>query len=189
MAPVDHLITLFADHPLVSTLLPLGSGMMVGYFTGPKRTQETWTWYEGLKKPAFSPPNWAPGIAWTLLYSGMGYAAHLVCAAMANAPLVSNADARKTRWSVSLYLLQLGFNLAWVPLFFYKRLPKLALYDIAGMTSSVIVTTVLWWNLERKAAYLMLPYIAWSCYASYLNFELIALNGTAALERGGSKAE
>jgi tryptophan-rich sensory protein len=125
------------------------------------------TWYSNLAKPAFNPPNWVFGPVWTALYL-----------------LMALAGWRIWRWdqspgrsaALTAYGIQLGLNLGWSFLFFGFRTIGLALVEIALLLAAIIVTTVLFWRIDRLAGGLFLPYIAWVSYAAALNAELWRLN-------------
>lgn len=64
---------------LGSIILPNVGGWVNGlYFAGQIRKGEEKSWYDDLKKAPWNPPKWVFGPAWTVLYSGMGYASYLV---------------------------------------------------------------------------------------------------------------
>ncbi|NWY36412.1 TSPO protein, partial [Sylvia atricapilla] len=92
------------------TVLPHVGGFL-GWFLNRKEIPE---WYEKLKKPSWCPSRRVFPVAWTMLYTGMGYASYLVwndlggCGSKAIVPL-------------GLYGAQLVFNWAWPPLFFGAR--------------------------------------------------------------------
>lgn len=80
------------------------------------------TWYAGLAKPSFTPPNSLFGPVWTVLYVMMALAAWRIGAA---------SDAARTR-AVALFAVQLALNAIWSPVFFGLEAPKLALAVITA---------------------------------------------------------
>jgi benzodiazapine receptor len=126
------------------------------------------TWYPGLAKPAFNPPNAVFGPVWTVLYVLMALAAWRVWRA-------TTTD-RRRRQALVLYGVQLALNLAWSLIFFGLRRPDLALADIAALLAALIATTAAFWRIDRPAGLMLLPYIAWVAFASALNFEIWRLN-------------
>ncbi|KUI67434.1 hypothetical protein VM1G_02618 [Cytospora mali] len=153
-------------NPATSILLPVGLGAAVGYSTRPKETQKT---YLTIKQPPFRPPPYVFGPAWTLLYSLMGYASHR--AVMAGlSPLTSTPRLiQDTKHSATLYTIQLGLNLAWMPLFFGLKRPIEATVDIVALLGLNAYLTKLWWPIDRTAAWCMVPYLGWLGFATYLS--------------------
>ncbi len=127
-------------------------------------------WFDALVKPALMPPGWAFGAAWTLLYALMG---------LALAMILHARGARLRTPAVFLFAAQLALNLAWSPLFFAAHQVTAAYWLILAMLALAAATTVLFARIRPVAALLMLPYLAWLCFASYLNFEIDRLNPDA----------
>lgn len=125
------------------------------------------TWYAALNKPSFNPPNWIFGPVWTVLYAMMAVAAWLV---WRTAP-----SSRRTA-ALTLYALQLVLNFLWTPTFFSLHAIAAALVIIVLLWLAILVTTILFWPLNRPAAWMMLPYLAWVTFATALNFEILRLN-------------
>jgi len=125
------------------------------------------TWYAGLNKPPFTPPNWLFGPVWTLLYTLMGIAAWLVWR-------------RRAEWQVwpalLFFCLQLALNVLWSFLFFGLHNPGLALVDITALGLLILATTAAFWPISRAAGVLMLPYLAWVGFAAVLNYYVWRLN-------------
>ena len=124
-------------------------------------------WFDALAKPAFMPPGWAFGVAWTILYILMGVAVAQVIV----------IDAPTRRLALHLFAIQLLLNLAWSPIFFGFHRPNIALVTIIVLTIFVAITLILFWTLRRSAGLLMLPYLAWLLFATALNFAILRLNG------------
>ncbi len=122
-------------------------------------------WYATLNRPAFSPPNWIFGPAWTTLYALMGAAAYLIW---------QKGERGKT--ALRIYWVQLAVNAVWTPLFFGLHNPALAFVDIVLLLALVAVTVVYFSRVSRIATLLLLPYLAWVCFASVLNFAILMLN-------------
>lgn len=124
-------------------------------------------WYDGLTKPSFQPPGWAFGAAWTALYTMLGIA----LAAILNEPF-----SNRRQLAIALFGAQLTLNFAWSPVFFAYHLIDLALVIIIAMLVLAAVTANLFRRLRPVAGWLMLPYLAWLCLATALNYETGRLN-------------
>lgn len=126
------------------------------------------SWYPTLIKPAWTPPDWAFPVAWTILFVLMAVAAWLVWRA---APLA------RLRLAGAAFLLQLVLNGLWSYLFFGLRSPAYGLIEIAILWLAILATILLFRPFSKTAAWLLLPYLLWVSYATALNFEIWRLNG------------
>ncbi len=133
-------------------------------------------WYDGLAKPSFQPPGWAFGAVWTTLYTMLGIA----LAAVLNEPF---SKARQA--AIALFAAQLTLNFAWSPVFFKYHMIDFALVLIVAMLLLAAVTASLFRRLRPVAGWLMLPYLAWLCLATALNYETGRLNPGADAEPMG----
>ena len=127
------------------------------------------TWYAGLQKPAFTPPNWAFPVAWTILYAMMAYALWRILSLPQNRPGRSAA--------IVAFFVQLTLNGLWSYAFFGGRSPVAGLAVIAALIVAILVTIRAFWRLDRTAALLLAPYLAWVGYATLLNGTIWRLNG------------
>lgn len=127
-------------------------------------------WFDALEKPALMPPGWLFGVAWTILYILMGLALAIVL----------HARGAKGRGpAIVLFLIQLLMNLAWSPLFFRAHQVGSALMLISALIVVVAITIWLFARIRRVAGLLLLPYLAWLAFASFLNYEIGRLNPDA----------
>ncbi len=124
-------------------------------------------WFDALEKPALMPPGWAFGAAWTVLYILMG---------LAFAMILHARGARGRGVAIALFLVQLLLNLAWSPLFFRAHQIGSALALILILLLVVAVTALSFARIRRVAGLLLLPYLAWLAFASFLNYEIGRLN-------------
>lgn len=127
-------------------------------------------WFDALLKPAAMPPGWAFGVAWTILY---------VLMALAFAMVLHARGARGRGAAITLFLVQLVMNLTWSPLFFRAHQVGQALFLLVALFLVVAATTLLFWRIRRLAGVLLLPYLAWLAFASFLNYEIDRLNPDA----------
>ncbi|MEG8221643.1 tryptophan-rich sensory protein [Sphingomonas sp. HH69] len=127
-------------------------------------------WFDALEKPALMPPGWLFGVAWTILYILMGLALAIVL----------HARGAKGRGpAITLFPVQLLMNLAWSPLFFRAHQVGSALMLILALIVIVAITIWLFGRIRRVAGLLLLPYLAWLAFASFLNYEIGRLNPDA----------
>lgn len=125
-------------------------------------------WYAGLVKPSLNPPAWIFGPVWTVLYALMGIAAYLVW---------KNGWQRKdVRTALGVFGAQLLLNAIWSIIFFGFKGPGWALVDIVLLWLAIIWTISIFYKISRPAAYLLLPYLFWVSFASYLNYAIWVLN-------------
>jgi translocator protein len=145
-------LSLFA---FVALCLAVGAG--AGFLTA----QSVMTWFPTLVKPWFNPPSWLFAPVWTTLYIMMAVAAWLVWL---------------RKGSLVLFYVQLALNFAWSLLFFGLHSPAMALVDIAAMWVAILLTLLGFWKVDRRAGWLMVPYLAWVSFASLLNASIWWLN-------------
>lgn len=126
------------------------------------------TWYAGLQKPWFSPPDWLFGPAWVVLYALMGVALFIVWERAAKNKRGFNA--------IVAFVFQLALNTLWSIIFFGLRSPAAAFAEILLMWAAIAYTIFSFWRIDRRAAYLMMPYIAWVSFAAALNYYVWILN-------------
>lgn len=124
-------------------------------------------WYATLKKPSWNPPGWVFGPVWTALYTMMALAAWMVW---------RRGGFAAQRRPLTLFLVQLGLNAAWSPLFFGLRWPGAACVEIAFLWLAIGATLWSFRSANRVAAWLLAPYLAWVSFAVVLNFTLWRLN-------------
>ena len=124
-------------------------------------------WYAALAKPAWNPPNWIFGPVWTLLYVLMAVSAWLVW---------RQAGFGGAGVALSLFIVQLALNALWSYLFFGQHRLDLALLEIVALWGTILATGILFWGVNRVSGALLVPYLAWVAFASFLNFTLWSLN-------------
>lgn len=126
------------------------------------------TWYAGLTKPAFNPPNWIFSPVWTTLFIMMGIAAFLVWD--------KGLEKKGVKASLAVFGCQLLLNMFWSFLFFYFRSPLMAFLEVILLWLAILLTIVYFYRISRPASYLLVPYILWVSFASVLNLSIFLLN-------------
>jgi benzodiazapine receptor len=126
------------------------------------------TWYAGLNKPAFNPPNTVFFPVWTTLYTLMGIAVFLVWR--------KGLSERPVRVAVGIFAIQLVLNTAWSIIFFGLQSLFVALIAIAFLWIAIVVNIVTFWRISKAAGALLIPYILWVSFASLLNYSIWMLN-------------
>ena len=140
----------------------------IGYLSGMVTRDSIITWYPTLVKPVFNPPNWIFAPVWTLLYVMMGIAAGLVW--------TSNSDEQTTKKAIGFFAIQFGLNALWSYLFFGLHNPLLALIEIFLLLLMIYETYVQFKKIDKVAGMLLLPYLVWVSFATFLNASIWWLN-------------
>lgn len=124
-------------------------------------------WYWNMNKPTWNPPDWVFAPVWSLLFIMMAVAAAMVW---------SRRGASGAWLAIACFVLQLILNVAWSWLFFGFHRPDLAFYEVIPFWLMIVLTTALFWRISPTAGKLMVPYVLWVGFASYLNFVLWRMN-------------
>lgn len=151
---------------LASLALCIGLCVAVGALGGWVTATSVTTWYPGLNKPSFTPPDWVFGPVWTALYVLMGIAAWRVV--WAGSGLV--------RQALALFALQLAINLLWSVVFFGLQKIGAAVAVILLLEAAIVATIVAFRRIDGPAAALLLPYALWVAFATVLNIAIWRLN-------------
>lgn len=141
---------------------------MAGVFGSIFNIRSLKTWYPSLVKPSFNPPSWVFAPVWILLFFLMGVALFRIWRLGWTTPGV--------RTAMSLFFLQLVLNVAWSGLFFGLRQPAWAFVEIWVLWGLILVCILLFRDLDRISAWLMVPYLGWVSFAAILNGAIAWLN-------------
>ena len=142
-------------------LATLGVGAAASLFTAP----EIPTWYAGLNHPSIAPPNWVFAPVWTTLYVLMAFAAWQVWKVTGLRSM-----------AMAAFAVQLALNFAWSAIFFGLHDIGGALAEIVVLDLAILTTVMLFFGRDWLAGLLMLPYLAWTLFATFLTYAFWGLN-------------
>lgn len=148
---------------IICVAIPLAVGGISAMITG--ESMET---FELLEKPVLSPPGWIFPVVWTILYLLMGIASYIV---------VRNGESGRERTSaIIVYAIQLAFNFMWPIFFFNFEMYLLSFIWLILLWILIWVTIILFYRIDRRAGYLLVPYLLWVTFAGYINLFIYLLN-------------
>ena len=145
-------------------MLCVGTGAVQGIVTRPQIAG----WYSKLAKPSWTPPSSAFPVVWTALYILMAVALWRLWEKAEPSPARNRA--------IALFFVQLALNAAWSPLFFGAHAVRAALIEIVVLVIAVALTILASARVDRIAAWLLAPYLAWVAYATTLNGGIVWMN-------------
>ena len=153
----------------LAILVPLGGGIVISLFT--RNTMEK---FGAFNQPPLAPPAWLFPVAWTLLYTMMGLASYFIWKKGSDSK--NPADRHASKVALILYGTQLTFNFIWTPLFFTFDLFWVALGWLAIMWGIILALMIRTYKISRPAFWMLLPYLLWCTFATYLNCGIAILN-------------
>jgi len=124
------------------------------------------SWFE---EPWFFPPTIAFPVVWTLLFTLLGVALFLVWR--------RGLGRRDVKVALGAFGVQMALNVAWTPAFFGLQMPGLGLAIILALWLAIVATIVAFDRVDRRAAALLVPYLAWVTFAAVLNAAIWRLAG------------
>ncbi len=147
-------------------LVALGAALFVAALGG--AATDIGPWYQALDKPSWQPPDWLFGPAWTVIYALTALSA---VEAWIRAPL----GWPRTR-IVFFFAFNAFLNVLWSQLFFGLRRPDWALVEVGFLWASIVLLILVVRPYSTRAAWLLVPYLAWVSFAAFLNFTVVRLN-------------
>ncbi len=149
-------------------LITVPSVVFLGFLVGSlSNSGDENRWFAALVKPSIQPPGWLFGVAWTVLYTMIGFALAIVLHAR---------SAQGRGLAIGLFAFQLTLNLTWSPTFFAAHQVTAALWLTLAILAAAILTTLAFGRIRTAAAWLMLPYLLWLSFAAILNYQFDQLN-------------
>lgn len=153
---------------IIKIIIAISVCLLIGFLSGFATQSSVNDWYTTLNKPSFNPPNWIFAPVWTLLYVLMGIAAGIVWS--------KGFYHKWVKTALYHFGFQLVFNALWSIVFFGFMKPDWALIVILVLII-LIVLTIKWFRVVSKtAAFLLIPYLLWVCFATLLNYKICELN-------------
>lgn len=146
---------------IISFIIALGTGGLSALLTPDSKEV-----YASLIKPPLAPPGGVFPIVWTILFILMAIAAYMVYV----------SDSSKKNAALAVYVLQLFFNFLWTVLFFAFQVCLPAFVCLVILWALILITVLRFYRINKTAGYLMLPYLAWTTFAGYLNLSICILN-------------
>ncbi len=148
---------------LPSLFLPIAVGLTSGYLT----FSGIGDWYVQLNHPPLTPPNWLFGPAWMSLYIMIGLSFYLFW---------DNHKKIDKGKGYLVFILGLIANFSWSMFFFGLHSSIIALIDIVILVILILLNIAYFYPVSKYSAYLLIPYLLWVCFATYLNIGFLLLN-------------
>ena len=149
---------------IISILVCQLAGIIGSLFTTPAID----SWYAFLNKPVLRPPNWLFAPVWLTLYLMMGVSAYLIWQ--------KGLAKKEVKTALAIFLIQLVLNSFWSIIFFGMKNLSLALIEILILWVFILLSIIKFYPTDKKAAWLLVPYLAWVSFASYLTYSILRLN-------------
>ncbi|WP_432359863.1 TspO/MBR family protein [Sporosarcina sp. UB5] len=148
----------------IGILIPIIGGSITGWLANRNAEEK----YAKLDKPSFSPPPATFPIVWTALYGMMGLAKYRV--------EKKREQGYGHKSAIPVYEMQLGLNYLWSFLYFRWGLRGAALVEMTILLAAIALTMYEFYQVDRTAGSLMIPYIGWVVFALALNYATWKLN-------------
>ncbi len=124
-------------------------------------------WFNSLAKPALNPPAKIFSPVWAVLYAMIFLSLFIF--------IRTSSVSSKTKGYI-YFALQLLLNVIWSPVFFLMKNIGLALIIIILLDIFVLMTIRNFYRISKTAGMLLIPYLVWILFATYLNVSYFILN-------------
>lgn len=122
--------------------------------------------YSKINMPALSPPSIVFPIVWIVLYTLMGISLYLV---------LEENDVESDK-AFLIYLVQLLVNSLWTLIFFGFQNFFLSFIWIFILIILVVIMIIKFYQINKTAGLLQIPYLLWLMFAFYLSFTIYLIN-------------
>ena len=124
-------------------------------------------WYDNLTKPFLNPPSWIFTPVWIILYITIFIALILYTVVITKKNKLNG---------YVVFIVHMIFNLIWSPVFFLLKRIDIALFIIIIIDLTAIMILKNFWNISKISCVILIPYLAWLLFATYLNCQILILN-------------
>jgi len=118
------------------------------------------SWYQKIK-PAITPPNYVFPIVWNILF-------FLIALSLYFAWI--NSKKKQKKIVAFVFGINLLLNVFWSFLFFYLKRPIFSFVELILLEISIIIMIFVTKKIDKKAAWLLVPYLLWVLFAGVLNY-------------------
>lgn len=139
----------------------------VGALSGWLSREGTQIYGQSIVQPPLSPPAIVFPIVWVILYALMGIGAARVW--------LAEESPQRSR-GLNLFIAQLIVNFFWSPIFFNLQAFGLAFFWLLLLWVLVAWMIISFYQTDKIAALLQVPYLIWLTFAAYLNAGVWYLN-------------
>ncbi|WP_300369255.1 TspO/MBR family protein [Brachyspira sp.] len=150
---------------IITLIISIIVCLLIGFLGGISVKADNFVWYNSLNKSPLSPPNILFPIAWSILYILLAISISIIINIK---PLYKKA--------VIIFIIQLILNSFWTYIFFELKQPLFGLVEIIILDIMIIITILKFKSISKIASILLLPYLLWCLFASYLTFHVVMFN-------------
>ena len=119
------------------------------------------SWYESIR-PSITPPNWVFPVVWNILFFLIAISLYLSLITVKDKTLKLKL---KIVFGINLFL-----NVLWSFFYFYLKKPDFAFFELIFLWLSIISMIYITWKINKKSAWLLVPYLLWVSFAGILNY-------------------
>jgi len=118
-------------------------------------------WYSSIK-PSITPPNYVFPIVWNILFFLIAFSLYLAWINSKNKKIKT-----KVAWAFGVNFI---LNIFWSVFYFYLKNPEFAFFELILLWFSILSMIIITWRINKKSAYLLIPYFLWVTFAGILNY-------------------
>lgn len=148
--------------------------LLMGYLAGISVKADNFSWYNSLNRSPLNPPNIMFPIAWSILYVLMGISIAIIIN-----KYIDEQDLeikKKIKNYIFLFIIQFILNMFWTYIFFGLKSPLFGFIEIIILDILIIITIIKFKSISKAASYILIPYISWCLFASYLTLHVLIFN-------------
>ncbi|WP_297277568.1 TspO/MBR family protein [uncultured Brachyspira sp.] len=149
---------------IVTLIISIFVCLLIGFLGGISVKADNFVWYNSLNKSSLNPPNLLFSIAWSILYILLAVSVSIIN----TKPMDKKA--------IVVFIIQLILNSLWTYIFFGLKQPLFGLIEIIILDIMIIITIFKFKNISKLSSLLLVPYLLWCLFASYLTFHIVIFN-------------
>ncbi|MEI0517842.1 TspO/MBR family protein [Brachyspira murdochii] len=150
---------------IITLIISIAVCLSIGALGGLSVKADNFVWYNSLNRSSLNPPNILFPIAWGILYILLAVSITLV---------INKKPVNKQ--AVIIFIIQLLLNSFWTFIFFGLKQPLFGLIEIIILDIMIIINIIKFKPISKAASILLIPYLAWCLFASYLTLYVVMFN-------------